>query len=128
MTLSIPGPGSEKEAYITRKSLKHLSFSVQLGGAFNWSTRKYNYFQMAQLAKDPDLDWENKKTMLYVGGFLDSPSFLFASSMGKVYKALGYNVLMLDTNWFTTVEYPRLVFSSFYLFLFKGSRAPLIYT
>lgn len=125
MTLSIPGPGSEKEAYITRKSLKHLSLSVQLGGASKWSTRKYNYFQMAQLAKDPDLDWENKKTMLYVGGFLDSPSFLFASNMAKVYKALGYNALMLDTNWFTTVEYPRLVLQ-FFLFIFiQGEPSPL---
>ncbi|XP_034831145.1 lipase member H-B-like [Maniola hyperantus] len=97
-------PGSEKEAYITRKSLRHLSLYVpDSTGALR---RKYNYYQMAQLAKDPDLDF-NKKTLLYVGGFLDSPSFIFATLTARTYLSLGYNVLLLDTNWFTTMEYPR---------------------
>ncbi|XP_023950156.2 lipase member H-A [Bicyclus anynana] len=99
-------PGSDKEAYITKKSLKHLSFMIQTGTDPNAVKRKYNYYQMANLAKDPDLDFR-KKTCIYVGGYLDSPNFLFAMASARAYKALGYNVLMLDTNMFTTMEYPR---------------------
>ena len=61
---------------------------------------------MKELAKDPAIDFE-KKTMVYLGGFLDSPGFPYASFMSSAYKNIGYNVLLLDTNMFTTMEYPR---------------------
>ena len=61
---------------------------------------------MKELAKDPAIDFE-KKTMVYLGGFLDSPVFPPALFMSSAYKNIGYNVLLLDTNMFTTVEYPR---------------------
>ncbi|CAH2245171.1 jg16741 [Pararge aegeria aegeria] len=96
-------PGSDKEAYITRKSLRYLSLTIHGAGS---ARRKYNYFQMTQLANDPDLDF-SRKTVLYVGGFLDSPNFLFATAMANTYRDLNYNVLLLDTNMFTTMEYPR---------------------
>ncbi|XP_072947741.1 lipase member H-like isoform X3 [Epargyreus clarus] len=99
-------PGSDKEAVITKKSLKYLSFYVQSrGNMFTARRRKYTYYQMNELAKDPDIDF-SKKTMLYVGGFLDSPNFPLAINLGAVYSDLGYNIMLLDTNMFTTVDYP----------------------
>ncbi|XP_050351751.1 lipase member H-A-like [Nymphalis io] len=97
-------PGSTKEAFIRNNTLKYLTIYVQKSK--NSVFRKYNYFQTNELAKDPDIDF-NKNTVLYVGGYLDSPIFPFASIMGAAYENLGYNVLLLDTNMFTTLEYPR---------------------
>ncbi|XP_047517186.1 lipase member H-A-like [Pieris napi] len=97
-------PGSNKEAIITKKSLKYLTITVDNG--LTGRRRKYNYYETSELARDPDLDF-SKKTMLYVGGYLDSPSFMFASTIALIYKELGYNTLLLDTNTFTTMEYPR---------------------
>ncbi|CAK1544907.1 unnamed protein product [Leptosia nina] len=99
-------PGTNKEAIITKKSLKYLSIVVQSGEGLTARHRKYNYYQTSELAKDPDLDF-NRTTLLYVGGYLDSPSFFVARTIGLVYNSLGYNVLLLDTNMFTTMEYPR---------------------
>ncbi|XP_014357989.1 lipase member H-A [Papilio machaon] len=102
-------PGSSKQAIITKKALKYLSFYVQgPGNIFNARHVKYTYFQMHQLARDKDIDFK-KKTLLYVGGFLDSPNFPIASSLAAVYHELNYNVLLLDTNTFTTMEYPMAV-------------------
>ncbi|XP_053607005.1 lipase member H-like isoform X3 [Plodia interpunctella] len=67
--------------------------------------KKYNYFQMKEMSKDPTMDY-SKRTMLYVGGFLDSPNFPFARTIEIYYKRLGFNVWLLDVNRFTTMEYP----------------------
>ncbi|XP_068618728.1 lipase member H-A-like [Battus philenor] len=102
-------PGSYKEAIITKKSLKHLSFYVQgPGNILNARHVKYTYYQMRELARDPDIDFK-KKTMIYVGGFMDSPNFPIARSIASVYLDRGYNVLLLDTNTFTTMHYPVAV-------------------
>ena len=61
---------------------------------------------MKELVKDPDIDFQ-KKTLVYVGGFLDSPSLPLAWFMGNVYRNIGYNVLLLDTYMFTKMDYPR---------------------
>ncbi|XP_041986257.1 lipase member H-like [Aricia agestis] len=97
-------PGSTKPATITKKSLRNLTILV-ITSNNSMTHRKYNYFQMDKLAKDPYLDW-SKKTLMFVGGFMSSPFFPYSSSMGSAYKKLGYNVLMLDTLEYTTVEYP----------------------
>ncbi|XP_049874279.1 lipase member H-A-like [Pectinophora gossypiella] len=102
-------PGSTNEAIIMPKTLKHLTFTIQgPGGAIAARRIRYTYFQMKALAKDPDMDFK-KKTLLYVGGFLDSPGYPMAWIMAKHYKDLGYNVLLLDTNYFTTTDYPIAV-------------------
>ncbi|KAM3966426.1 lipase member H-A-like [Aphomia sociella] len=99
-------PGSEKPSIITKKSLKYLSFTVLGYKALPSSNRqRYSYYQMKELAKEPTMDY-TKKTMLYVGGFLDSPSYPFATVLEMNYKKLGYNVLLLDMNKFATTEYP----------------------
>ncbi|XP_041986254.1 lipase member H-like [Aricia agestis] len=95
-------PGSEKPAIITEKSLKQLQLVI---GNLNGSERRYNYYEMKGLAKDPYFNF-NKRTMLFVSGFLDSPLFPFTRMMADAYSKLGYNVLSLDTLKFTTVDYP----------------------
>ncbi|XP_046968883.1 lipase member H-like [Vanessa cardui] len=97
-------PGSTKEAFINNGTLKYLRIYVKNSNSS--IRRKYNYFQTNELAKDPNIDFR-KNTMLYVGGFLDSPFFPLASNMAASYENFGYNVLRLDTNTFTTVEYPQ---------------------
>ncbi|XP_053607004.1 lipase member H-like isoform X2 [Plodia interpunctella] len=99
-------PGSTKPAIITNKSLKYLTITVS-GANPNvpQMRKKYNYFQMKEMSKDPTMDY-SKRTMLYVGGFLDSPNFPFARTIEIYYKRLGFNVWLLDVNRFTTMEYP----------------------
>ncbi|OWR51181.1 pancreatic lipase-related protein 2 [Danaus plexippus plexippus] len=100
-------PGSDKEAIITKNTLKNLSMTVvSTSNPMKEIRRKYNYYQMKELAKDPLLDF-NKRTVLYIGGFLDSPNFPIPGRVAKVYNSIGYNVLLLDTSYFTTYEYPR---------------------
>ncbi|XP_059061671.1 lipase member H-A-like [Achroia grisella] len=99
-------PGSEKPSIISRESLQHLSI-LALGAKSspNAKRKKYTYYQMRELANDPTMDF-SKKTMLYVGGFLDFPTFILAKLLESTYKRLGYNVWLMDTNRFVTVSYP----------------------
>ncbi|XP_035445126.2 lipase member I-like isoform X1 [Spodoptera frugiperda] len=97
-------PGTETPPYISPTDLKQLTIYVQGKPSILWPKTKYNYYQMKEMAKDPWIDWR-KPTMMYVGGFLDSPQYPFALSIGVVYKKLGYNVFLLDTNPFTTFAY-----------------------
>ncbi|XP_013190744.1 lipase member H [Amyelois transitella] len=101
-------PGSTKPAIITDKSLKFLAITV-VGAKPNVPQKRksYNYFQMREMSKDPTMDW-SKRTVMYVGGFLDSPNFIFARTIDVYYRRLGYNVWLLDVNRFTTIEYPAL--------------------
>ncbi|XP_041986256.1 phospholipase A1-like [Aricia agestis] len=98
-------PGSTKEAILTKKTLQKLSFIVFKSNETMHHDR-YDYFQMDQLAKDPEVDFR-RKTMVFCGGYLSSPFMPLASSMGQAYKKLGYNVFMLDTLFFTLDQYPR---------------------
>ncbi|XP_045495939.1 lipase member H-B-like isoform X2 [Colias croceus] len=97
-------PGSNQEAIITKRSLKYLTMTV--ANSDKVMPNKYSFYQMKDLALDPNIDFR-RNTVLYIGGYLDSPSFIFARNMGAAYKDLGYNVLLLDTNMFTTMQYPR---------------------
>ncbi|KAJ2943599.1 hypothetical protein O0L34_g16708 [Tuta absoluta] len=100
-------PGTTNEVIISKKSLKHLTFTVHgPGPAFSAKRTKYTYYQMKYLVKDPKFNL-TKKTFLYVGGWLDSPGFPWGIVLAKHYTDLGYNVLMLDTNTFTTFDYPK---------------------
>lgn len=72
--------------------------------AFFYKT-SYNYYQMKSLAKHLDF---KKKTVLKVIGYLDSNYMTGVGSiMGSVYKSLGYNVLLLEYNAFSTFVYPK---------------------
>nr|XP_049706707.1 lipase member H [Helicoverpa armigera] len=98
-------PGTTTPQPIPLSDLKYLTISLQTKGNILWPKPKYNYYQMKELAKDPHIDFK-KKTVMYVGGFLDHPQLPFALTAGAVYKRMGYNVFLLDTNRFTTVAYP----------------------
>ncbi|XP_063623583.1 lipase member H-B-like [Cydia splendana] len=96
-------PNSDKPAAITPRSLKKLYMKVM--NKDHRLTRSYDYYHIGNLPKNQDIDF-SKKTFLYCGGYLDSTSWPFGSELGRVYKDLGYNVLLLDTLEFTARLYP----------------------
>ncbi|XP_075979037.1 lipase member H-A-like [Anticarsia gemmatalis] len=98
-------PGTNIEQPMSANAFKLLTISVQRNGNMLTPRSIYNYYQMKELVKDPNIDFD-RPTMLYVGGYLDHPKYLPAMVLGAVYKKLGYNVLLLDTNSFTMTEYP----------------------
>ncbi|XP_026733959.1 lipase member H-like [Trichoplusia ni] len=99
-------PGTETPRSISPEALKYLTISVQSSSSiFSWK-KQYNYYQVLDMAKDPNIDY-SKPTVMYVGGFMDHPSYPFALTLGVAYKKLGYNVFLLNTNKFTTVSYPQ---------------------
>ncbi|XP_052758896.1 lipase member H-like [Galleria mellonella] len=97
-------PGSEKPSIITKENLNYLSITV-LGAKSN-TKRMYSYYQMEQFAKDPNMDY-TKKTMIYVGGWIDSAASPVALVFQNVYRNLGYNIWLVDTSRFTIMVYPR---------------------
>ncbi|GBP24142.1 Lipase member H-A [Eumeta japonica] len=99
-------PGVNKTAIITKHNLKYLGFIVQgLGSPFTAKRKRYGYYQMAELAKDPDVDFK-RKTLIYVLGYTEPAHYPIPWTLGKVYKDLGYNVIVLDINRYTTTYYP----------------------
>ncbi|KAJ8713669.1 hypothetical protein PYW07_014039 [Mythimna separata] len=98
-------PGTNIPQHIPLEDLKYLTILVQGKGNIFSPKTKYNYYQMKSLAKDPQVDFK-RPTVLYVGGYLDHPNLPLAMTIGVMYKRLGYNVFLLDTNRFTTVPYP----------------------
>ncbi|KAI8426020.1 hypothetical protein MSG28_004996 [Choristoneura fumiferana] len=99
-------PGSWKPAVIKPKSLTSLYLSVMGPGHVlraRWT--RYDYYHAADIAKHPGFDM-NKKTFMYVAGYLDATTLPLGRTMGEIYKKLGYNVLILDTLEFTAKEFP----------------------
>ncbi|XP_061714706.1 pancreatic lipase-related protein 2-like [Cydia pomonella] len=102
-------PGSWKPASIKPKSLEKLYLSVLApGNVLRAKWTPYNYYQMQQLAKHPEIDF-GKKTFLYVGGYLDGTGLPVGRTLGQVYNELGYNVLLLDYLEFTARDFPVAV-------------------
>ncbi|KOB75067.1 Uncharacterized protein OBRU01_08153 [Operophtera brumata] len=85
--------------------LRHLYFlHLQTGNFMTANRTQYNYYQMKQLAKQMDF---SKKTVLFMGGYLDSAVlYPISPAMGGLYTRKGYNVLLLEYIQFTTVMYP----------------------
>ncbi|XP_047993446.1 lipase member H-like isoform X2 [Leguminivora glycinivorella] len=100
-------PGSWKPAIITPKTLKKLYMSV-VGDNHTGFTGHYNYYGMNELAKSPDMDF-NKKTWIYIGGYMEANAWRAGRNVGYDYKARGYNVISLDTIEFTARHYPHAV-------------------
>ncbi|XP_012545702.1 lipase member H-B [Bombyx mori] len=94
-------PGSTKPAIIPKSQLKYLSFVVQGNGR---SRRKYSYWNARNIAKDPRINFK-RKTLLLAIGYLDSPSFPISMMFANEYEALGYNVIIIDNQRFSTVHY-----------------------
>ncbi|XP_053613129.1 lipase member H-A-like [Plodia interpunctella] len=101
-------PGSMKPTEIA-DNFKH-NIEIYVFGYYaplgEGRTRKYTYNQVKGLAKDPTIDW-NRKTILYVPGWFDNIKNLpIAYVMRKLYKQMGYNVLILEIINFMTQEWP----------------------
>ncbi|XP_041972731.1 lipase member H-like [Aricia agestis] len=60
------------------------------------------------IAKNKYLDY-NKKTVVYISGFLDNTMFPHSMAMANAYARRGYNVLAIETFYFFTYIYPKSV-------------------
>ncbi|XP_048487441.1 phospholipase A1 [Plutella xylostella] len=94
-------PHTDWPAVLKQKTKRTISLIV-LGEE---GETNYNYFQASELVKDPGFDF-SKRTVLYVGGFLDSPKHIEAQAIGRFYKTLGYNVMLFQADKFMIVHYP----------------------
>ncbi|XP_063535815.1 lipase member H-B-like [Cydia strobilella] len=95
-------PGSTKPAEITPNSLRNLKISV-FGSRASLTT--YSYYHVKRIARHPEIDF-NKKTIIYVPGYLDLSAVPIRRSLVQLYQDLGYNVLILDYEAFDSGEMP----------------------
>ncbi|XP_013137881.1 PREDICTED: lipase member H-B-like isoform X1 [Papilio polytes] len=103
-------PGVLKNATISPKKLQMLRILVHK--VINGKVHRSDYpitGAAKSLAKDKLVDFKNKKTVFYIGGFVDSAYFPFSQAMGTVYSRRGYNVLLSETFQFLTYIYPKSV-------------------
>ncbi|CAB3247778.1 unnamed protein product [Arctia plantaginis] len=98
-------PGSNIPTPIDPKYLKYLTISVQQGRSFFSSRSTYSYYQIDELPKNPHVNF-SQPSVMYIGGYMDHPSYLPGKVLGVLYKKLGYNVFLLNTNFFTVFDYP----------------------
>ncbi|XP_059061666.1 lipase member H-A-like [Achroia grisella] len=101
-------PGSEKPVVMTKESLRKLRIKV-IGAntKSGWIRRKYSYFQVNEMAKDPTMDY-NRTTLLFVSGYFDNPDFVASRILEYTYRTMGYNVWLLDMHKFVEHEYPSV--------------------
>ncbi|XP_059055904.1 pancreatic lipase-related protein 2-like [Achroia grisella] len=94
-------PGSSKTATIPRSQLKYLQFVVQ---GDERSRHTYTYWSAADIANDTRVHL-NRRTVVILLGYLDSSHFPISAMLANEYEALGYNVIIVDNQRFTTVHY-----------------------
>ncbi|XP_063363547.1 phospholipase A1-like [Cydia amplana] len=101
-------PGSEKPVSISRRSLERLRIAVIGPGIFplSWYTM-YNYYHIKNLVKNPSIDFKNRKTVLYAGGYSELTNYGPGRYLASLYKEMGYNALVLETFEFTMRYYPE---------------------
>ncbi|XP_061714819.1 phospholipase A1-like isoform X1 [Cydia pomonella] len=101
-------PGSENPVIISRRSLERLRIAVIGPGIFplSWYTM-YNYYHIKNLIKNPSIDFKNKKTVLYAGGYSELTNFGPGRYLANLYKEMGYNGLVLETFEFSMRYYPE---------------------
>jgi hypothetical protein len=110
MMMNLPlltGPGSGKPAAIKPKHLKQMTLSVLGPGAIvTAKSTTYTYYGVGKVSEHPDIDFKNKKTFIFVPGYLDNVIFPTGRSLCYIYREMGYNVLMFDIINFTTEVLP----------------------
>ncbi|XP_063363546.1 phospholipase A1 member A-like [Cydia amplana] len=100
-------PGSWLPSRIKPESLKNLHLSVlSHGNILSAKWPKYNYYRVKEIVRNPDFNVKNK-TMLYVGGYWDSGTWGVGRLLGLLYKQMDYNVLLLETLYFTTTTFEK---------------------
>ncbi|XP_061714830.1 phospholipase A1 member A-like [Cydia pomonella] len=100
-------PGSWLPSRIKPESLKQLQLSVlSHGNIITAKWPKYNYYRVKEIVRNPNFNVKNK-TMLYVGGYWDSGTWGVGRLLGLLYKQMDYNVLLLETLYFTTTTFTK---------------------
>lgn len=64
----------------------------------------YDYYHAADVVKHPGFDLR-KKTFIFVQGYLEFLVAPLGWSIAEIYKELGYNALILETEEFTAMGY-----------------------
>ncbi|XP_073946625.1 pancreatic lipase-related protein 2-like isoform X2 [Choristoneura fumiferana] len=98
--------GVTEPVSIEPESLKSIFILVMDPDSISKATwTRYDYYHAADIAKNPGFDLE-KKTFMFVPGYVEFLAAFLGWSMAEIYKKLGYNVLILETKEFTAMGYP----------------------
>ncbi|XP_060802517.1 lipase member H-A [Amyelois transitella] len=101
-------PGSMKPAIISKQNLKFIEIYISGVKVPIGKRNKYTYDTMADMANDPTMDY-SKRTLFYVGGYMDTINYPLGKTIEIYYKKRGYNVWILDSLRFMVLEYPVAV-------------------
>ncbi|KAM3955828.1 pancreatic lipase-related protein 2 [Aphomia sociella] len=103
-------PGSFKNASISPKMLQQLQLVLHQWTPNGIVTRRMPVNVAAKtFARDNNTDLKNKKTVVYMVGFLDSSVFLHTLAVATAYAKRGYNVFVTETISFLSHIYPKSV-------------------
>ncbi|XP_026762812.1 pancreatic lipase-related protein 2-like [Galleria mellonella] len=113
-------PGKENPVEISEESLRKIRIKVIGAKATRRSIRKkYNYFQIKEMAKDPTMDY-HRKTILFISGYFDNPDQPPSRILENSYRSLGYNVWLADVYNFVKDPYPIVTRNAPYVGLRVG--------
>ncbi|XP_053607007.1 pancreatic lipase-related protein 2-like isoform X2 [Plodia interpunctella] len=98
-------PGSLKPVTISKENLRYVEIYVSGAKAPQGKRILYTYQTMAAMAKDPTMDY-SRRTLFYIGGYMDTADYPLGTTMEIFYKKKGYNVWLLDALRFMINEYP----------------------
>ncbi|XP_053607008.1 lipase member H-B-like isoform X3 [Plodia interpunctella] len=101
-------PGSLKPVTISKENLRYVEIYVSGAKAPQGKRILYTYQTMAAMAKDPTMDY-SRRTLFYIGGYMDTADYPLGTTMEIFYKKKGYNVWLLDALRFMINEYPVAV-------------------
>ncbi|XP_059061658.1 pancreatic lipase-related protein 2-like [Achroia grisella] len=101
-------PGKENPILISKESLKNIRIKVIGAKATPRSVRrKYTYYQIKQMAKDPTMDY-SRKTVIFISGYFDNPDLPPSRILESSYRNLGYNVWLIDIYQFVNYQFPEV--------------------
>ncbi|XP_059055872.1 lipoprotein lipase-like [Achroia grisella] len=102
-------PGSFKNASITPKMLQYLQIVLHQWTANGAVRHRMPVSTAAKTSKNYNIDLKNKKTVVYLVGFLDTSVFLHTVAVASSYAKRGYNVFISETIQFLSHVYPKSV-------------------
>ncbi|XP_026762735.1 pancreatic lipase-related protein 2-like [Galleria mellonella] len=101
-------PGKENPIQISKESLRKIRIKVIGAKATpSWIRRKYNYYQIKEMANDPTMDY-GQKTILFMSGYFDNPDLPPSRIFESSYRMLGYNVWLVDIYKFVNYQFPQV--------------------
>ncbi|XP_026749599.2 phospholipase A1 2-like [Galleria mellonella] len=102
-------PGSFKNASISPKMLQYLQVVLHQWSNNGAIRHRMPVSNAAKMVKIYNLDLKNKKTVIYLVGFLDASAFLHTVAVASSYAKRGYNVFVSETIAFLSHVYPKSV-------------------